>query len=200
MLPLDDPRWEILDSCYGEKSVSGLLQQLMVVSLPLPQEPRPTLWDDLFSELEHQATLYPATIAAMPYLVRLAARVEPVERAEQLSEIAGIEAVRTLGIIHDPQGQITPDLMTAYEQSLRDVVPLVQETLAAGPKWESGKPETNVATLLSLLAFAYGERRLGFLLARWWPYAETPIGQELLPLAGLKQYEEFTGDIHRPFS
>lgn len=200
MLPLDDPRWETLDSCYGEKSVPGLLQQLMVVYLPLPREPRPTLWDDLFSELEHQGTLYPATIAAMPYLVGLAARAEPVERAEQLSEIAGIEAVRTLGIVHDPQGQITPDLITAYEQSLRDVVPLVQETLAAGPKWEDGKPETNMATLLSLLAFAYGERRLGFLLARWWPYAETPIGQEPLPLAGLKQYEGFTGDVRGPFS
>lgn len=200
MLSLDDPRWETLYSCYGEKSVPGLLQQLMVASLPLSREPRPTLWDDLLSELEHQATLYPVTIAAMPYLVRLAARVEPAERAEWLSEIAGMEAVRTLGIVYDPQGQITPDLITAYEQSLRDVVPLVQETLAAGPKWGSGRPEANMATLLSLLAFAYGERRLGLLLARWWPYAETSSEQEPLPLASLKQYEELTGDIRGPFS
>lgn len=195
MVPLDDPRWETLHSCYGEKSVSGLLQQLMIAPLPLP---RPTLWDDLLSELEHQGTLYPATIAAMPHLVRLITRVQPAERGEWLSCIAGIEAMRTVGNVYDPQGQITPDLIAAYEQSLRDVVPLVQETLTAGSKPQYGTTEANTASLLSLLAFTYGERRLGYLLSRWWPYAQSLTGEELIPVGDLKYYEEMTGDVRTP--
>lgn len=199
MLPLDDPRWATVSSCYGERSVATLLQKLLTVPLPLPhREHEPTLWDELFGELYHQGTLYPATIAAMPHLVRLVARVEPPGRAEWLSGIAEIEAMRTLGDVYDPEGQITPELMTAYEQALRDVVPLVQEAIEAGARWEGVKSEVTLATLLSLLAFAQRERRLGFLLARWWPYSQTRTEQRFIPVAGLEQYEELTGDVQDP--
>ncbi|MCD0171824.1 hypothetical protein [Deinococcus sp. 23YEL01] len=136
----------------------------------------------------------------MPYLVSLAAQTASTERASLLSEIAGIEAMRTLGNVYDPHRQITPDLVTAYEQSLRDLVPLVQETLAAGPKWEGGTTEVNTASLISLLAFAHGEGRLGYLLSRWLPYAQSSTGQEFIPTADLRFYEEMTGDIRNPLT
>jgi len=53
--------------------------------------------------------------------------------------------------------------------------------------------EADVATLLSFLACAHGERRLGFLLARWWSYAQTEDGA-LLQLAGVRQF----GELVRP--
>jgi len=196
MLALDDPRWETLASCYGERPVAGLLQRLLIVSLPLDLEKnRPTLWDELFNELYHQGTLYPATIAATPHLFRFVARMEPGQRMDWLAMIANIEAMRTLGNVYDPQGQITSDLMMVYEQALRDGTTLVQEAIAARTGQENNHSESSMAKLLSLLAFASGERRLGYLLARWWPYAEIRPGEELIPVVGLEQYEEMTGDL-----
>jgi len=196
MLALDDPRWDTLFSCYGEWPVAALLQRLLTESFPLPHvEHRPTLWDRLFSKLYHQGTLYPATIAAMPHLVRIVARVEPSQRTELLSLIAEIEAMRTVGNVYDPQEHITSDLVNAYEEALHEATVLAHETIAAGGWRESVHSESSLAALLSLSAFACGERRLGYLLSRWWPYAETHTAQGLLPVAGLEKYEELTGDV-----
>jgi len=196
MLALDDPRWDTLSSCYGGWPVADLLERLLTESFPLPHvEHRPTLWDQLFSELYHQGTLYPATIAAMPHLVRIVARVEPRQRTEWLSLIADIEAMRTVGNVYDPQEQLTPDLVNAYEETFLEVTVLAQETIAAGGWRESVRSESSLAALLSLSAFASGERRLGYLLSRWWPYAETHTARGLLPLASLEKYEDLTGDI-----
>jgi len=157
MLALDDPRWRTLASCYGEQPVAALLQRVLIVPLPLdPEEPRPTLWDELFNELYHQGTLYPATIAAIPHLFRLVARMQPGQRTDWLTLIAEIEAIRTLGNVFDSQGQITSDLTTAYdyEQALRDGTTLVQEEIAAWANRKEACPERTMASLLSLLAFA----------------------------------------------
>ncbi|WP_407572753.1 hypothetical protein [Deinococcus altitudinis] len=141
----------------------------------------------------------------MPHMVQAIRRLAPSERMPWLAVVAEIEAMHAWqGEPHEFLEGLTPDLLDAYWQAIRETVLLATETLATGAQrlpygTSSGY---DVVTLLSFLAFDHGERRLGFLLARWWPYAQTEEGARL-PLAGIKQFEELArlapeDDVFRP--
>jgi len=193
MLPLTDPRWATLKTAYGEPSLAPVLARLLTEPLLFaPESERPTLEDEIWTQIYHQRTLYPATIAAVPHIVQAIRRLAPAERMPWLAMVAEIEAMRAWqGEPPELLEDLTPDLLDAYRQAIQETVLLATETLAARtqrlPYTKSS--EADVARLLSFLAFAHGEGRLGFLLARWWPYAEAEDGT-LLPLAGVKQFEE----------
>lgn len=74
-----------------------------------------------------------------------------------------------------------------YSDSIRALGPLILEelslTLPADYRSENVK-----AAMLSLLAFSCSEDRLGFALARWWPYAL--LEDQKILLASIQQYEE----------
>ncbi|QLG13266.1 hypothetical protein HLB42_20225 (plasmid) [Deinococcus sp. D7000] len=145
----------------------------------------------MWSLILHQGTVYPATIAAFPHLVRAVASLPPGHRAPWFSGLAELEAMRAVGTLHDPDGVVDAALEEAYHAALQAVVPLAVETLTTHGRWPGG--DVGTASTLALLAFARGDRRLGFMLARWWPYALVGTDREPVPLAALEQYEELTG-------
>lgn len=199
MLPLDDPRWAALPDAYLTSGLPGLLRQLLEEAPHA--DPLGEGWEDwwerggsggrVWSLILHQGTVYPATIAAFPHLVRAVASLPPGHRAPWLSGLAELEAMRAVGTLHDPDGVVDAALEEAYHAALQAVVPLAVETLATHGRWPGG--EVGTASMLALLAFARGDRRLGFVLARWWPYALVGTDREPVPLATLEQYEELTG-------
>lgn len=197
MLSLNDPRWPLLHTCYGRQSVSVLLMRLLTEA-PQPDygEPHPTLWEEVMSELEHQGTIYPATIAAFPFLVQAVARVAPARRAYWLGMLAFLVSGQRAQNLQDPDGQVTPALSAAFEQAIQDVVPLAVESVLTGATF--GDSERSAAAMLALVAFARGESRLGFILAEWWPYGKHPGTKSLVPMAVLEKYEDMTGDVRDP--
>lgn len=70
MLELDDPRWSEIPDAYnhGEK-IPRLLKQLQ--SNPSPKGPTDEPWFSLWSSLCHQGTIYPASFAAVPHIIRI---------------------------------------------------------------------------------------------------------------------------------
>ena len=75
MLSLDSPRWGELHHAYGKSTdIPALLRQLEAkpdvksggISVPEP-------WNSLWGALCHQSTVYPASYAAVPHIVRIAA-------------------------------------------------------------------------------------------------------------------------------
>lgn len=65
-IPLDDGLWKRLYGPYGNRSVNGMLEKLAAG------------WDDklaedlFWEELHHQDSVYPATYAALPWLIAIA--------------------------------------------------------------------------------------------------------------------------------
>ena len=193
VLPLDDPRWSTLPTAYDHPGLPTLLNRLLTEPPePEPGTQIPTIWEEVWELILYQGCLYPAAMAAMPYLVLALARVEPARRTFWLGSLAELEALRAVQPWSpDAAEWLTTELLAAYERALRDVVSLVAETILAATQplvlGETSEEET--ARLLSLLAFARGERRLGYLLARWWPYADSASGLQL-PVAGLTLFED----------
>lgn len=199
MLPLDDLRWATLPDAYLTSDLPRLLQQLLDEAPHFEHSgktwdhwwERPETGGQVWSLILHQGTVYPATIAAFPHLVRAVASLPPGQRASWLGALAELEAMRVVGTLHDPDGAVDATLEEAYHAALQYVVPLAVETLATPGRLPDG--DVGTASVLALLAFARGDRRLGFVLSRWWPYAQVDTGSEPVPLAALAQYQEWTG-------
>lgn len=68
MLPFDDPRWETYREGYDEYDVRTDLKKL------LAGEATEELWHTLWDNLHHQGDVYPASYAAVPYLLEYAWR------------------------------------------------------------------------------------------------------------------------------
>ncbi len=79
MLDLESPRWSELRHAYGRAdNVPNLIR-----ALAAEQEPRysndldhartnPTPWEEVYSKLCHQYSVYSATYAAFPHIVEIA--------------------------------------------------------------------------------------------------------------------------------
>ncbi len=98
--------------------------------------------------------------------------------------------MRVVGTLHDPDGMVDITLKEAYQAALQAVVPLAVETLNTQGRFPEG--DVGTASVLALLAFARRDQPLGFVLSRWWPYAQVNTDSDPVPLAALAQYEEWT--------
>src|SRR6185369_5672976 len=69
MLPLDSPRWTELKHAYGDAAdIPRLLKELE--NFPLDQGPLFNgPWHSVWSALAHQGDVYPASFAAVPWIV-----------------------------------------------------------------------------------------------------------------------------------
>lgn len=107
-LDLHSAAWASLDDAYGSaEKIPGLLQEL-------PQADAEAL-DDLYGHICHQGSIYPASVAAFPHLVAVAAAVAaPDLRAGLLSLAASIHESTRL----DEQLQSSP-----YAAAYRAAVP-----------------------------------------------------------------------------
>ncbi|HEU5059098.1 MAG TPA: hypothetical protein VFU21_21340, partial [Kofleriaceae bacterium] len=104
MLGLDDPRWRQLDHAYGPAdNIPGLLRAL--------ERGEQELWDELVPALCHQGTVYTATYAAIPHIVRIGTH-EPLDDQLGFWSFVGAVASARGG------APVPADLRVAYEASL----------------------------------------------------------------------------------
>lgn len=87
MIGLDSPIWNDLEDAYGSaEGVPGLLKRLYAN----PHDR--AAWNDAWSRLCHQGTIYSASIAAVPHLVLIATDLPLTERLDPLILVGSIAA------------------------------------------------------------------------------------------------------------
>jgi hypothetical protein len=128
MTPVD---WAALTHAYGSASdVPGLLAR--AADAPAPRAYNDEPWFSLWSSLCHQGTVYPASYAAVPELVRLAEQRDGDARAECLLLAASIEMER-----HSRWAPPIPDVLAAdYSAALQEGAALAVVELGAA--WGTG--------------------------------------------------------------
>jgi len=137
VLALDDPRWRTLDHAYGPADdVPGLLRAL--------ERGEQELWDVLVPALCHQGSVYTATYAAVPHLVRIGTHEPLDDQVGFWSFIGVVASAREVAPVPDY-------LRAAYEASLMHAEEM---TLACFV------PGIDDATGLELLIALAGIRRL----------------------------------------
>ncbi|WP_345450637.1 hypothetical protein [Deinococcus aluminii] len=189
----DEQRRLLLDNAYNDPRLPELLERMLIEGPgEYPMEPSSCeeeelpLWERVWSLVYHQATLYPATFVAVPFMCEVLKF--SASTPEPFLYLAEIEAVRS--VQQDVKNRfpaVTDELWRDYSEAIRSLGPLILEKLTANFD-TAYRSEVVKASMLSLLAFSGGEERLGFALARWWPYAI--LGNQKIPLASVRQYEE----------
>jgi hypothetical protein len=112
-LPLDDPRWRDLRECFGSaERIPDLLRRLG----PLSKD-EDDVWGEMFQHLCHQSgTVYSASFAAVPHVVRFAESVAVGDRVMPLVFVASVERCRIEGQTREPAPGWALD---AYHSALR---------------------------------------------------------------------------------
>jgi hypothetical protein len=126
MVELDSPRWRDLHHAYGPAGdVPALLARLA------RDERSSELEQALYGALWHQGNIFTASYAAVPHLVRAAARMPAEQRLHWLVLAVGIAATSmTSNSLPVPE-----DLGLDLRQVVNDVRELVRDSLFAN-KWE----------------------------------------------------------------
>jgi len=119
MLDLDSPRWAQLQHAYGSaEGVPDIIRRIAAESVPTysdhPAKARenPAAWDDVYSALYHQGSIYSATFAALPHFVAIAESGSPEQR---LAIFLLVGAIRVTGM---PDLNIPLDLIEEFEASV----------------------------------------------------------------------------------
>ncbi len=111
MLALDDPRWGELRQAYGP--ADGIPEILRTLergdSVSGGAE---DVWDDIWSSLCHQGTVYTASYAAVPHIVRIGAAV-PLADQNKFWAFVGAVAVST------DAAPVPEFLRPAYEEAVQ---------------------------------------------------------------------------------
>lgn len=116
MLPLDSDRWSQLEHCCGSaKAVPKLLSQL--------ESDDPCALSELWDMLCHQYSVYSATFAAIPHVVRIAPELS-TELRDQCLMFVGSVAIWAEP--YDLAG-IDSDVLDAYHQALKTAAQLSVE-------------------------------------------------------------------------
>lgn len=130
-LSLDGPEWSGLHQAYGAATdIPKLLKQLNTGDLG-------SVLVELWSKLCHQGDIYPASIAAVPFLVDAAKHRSDNRWIEILHLAAGIEAARLL-----KEFPLDNHLEKAYRRAIGQGLMLCAQRLDAelAPGWEPALP------------------------------------------------------------
>ena len=142
MIPLDSPRWASLHHAYGSAAdIPELLRSLTRSD---------AAYDELWSALCHQGTIYTASYAALPYLIDALDR-DP-ERAQWTVMLlaAAIEIARA----REDSPPIPDDLEQAYFDALKEAPRVIAR--ASSQKWD----HSYAASACALLAASTGNTDL----------------------------------------
>jgi hypothetical protein len=178
VLPVNSPRWATLAHAYG--NASDVPQWLNVLASGEADE-RAEVWHEIWSALCHQGSAYPASYAAVPYLVELAAQTDPEDpfRVECLTFVGHVAM--------SPDADVVPeDLQADYAAALVRAEPLAIAALDARPDDES-----TVVYLLQTVAALHGCVKTANLV-------EGFVDGEFIPrcpgdLCGVEMYVTFDG-------
>jgi hypothetical protein len=123
-LSLDDPRWQELKHAYGSAAdIPGLLEVLREEST---EEERKEAWEEVWSALCHQETVYEATYAAVPHLVEVA------KGAKTLKERAGVYFFVPFAFACSKYPEATQcprEFADAFDVALKELESLILEDL-----------------------------------------------------------------------
>lgn len=150
MLSLDDPRWSTLKNAYGESSgIPKLIREAEGLPEYVGSEAEPYV--SLWSALCHQGSVYTASYAALPHLVRIVEENPAKFRWTLLALVHSIEAGRT----SEEAPQIPDDLVEAYQLALARI-PSIASSLLNG-----NLSELEIRVVLAACATAKGFSLLG---------------------------------------
>lgn len=147
---LDDIDWAALEHAYGPaEDVPDLLRQLTGGDEEAAQDAMYELWGTVW----HQGSVYPATVAAVPYLAAIAVSGSSGVPTAEVLALLGSIAEST-----DPRGVRDPEAVrAAVTECVEVIVPL------AG----SADSQTRAAALFALVHSAPVERVRALLLEHW---------------------------------
>lgn len=113
MLSLDSPRWKELRHAYGPATdIPGLIKAI-AESDPTEMRKHPSPWKEVWSNLCHQTSVYPATYAAIPHLVSIAQHSSLTNRLEVLVLCGTILA------FGNDVGAAPEDLLESFELAMK---------------------------------------------------------------------------------
>ena len=130
LLPLDSPHWNDLTACYSTPRAIELLRE--IVSTGRLGE----AWGELHDEIIHQGTVYGATSAALPHLIRLAPSLTPDEQRQLWIDVAFLIVA---GADEFDGNEPVPGMQETLTQSLRDAEPLALQAFLDSPPLEAGE-------------------------------------------------------------
>jgi hypothetical protein len=111
-LPLDSPRWSTLSTPAGKFADGPTLVRALFDRRSLSLEDKDGPWSILRDRIYHQESVYGATFAVMPYLVRLAPLVDVRDRRELCVMFGAIASARLRH--HQPA---PPDLEASFARA-----------------------------------------------------------------------------------
>ncbi len=118
MLSLDSSEWNDLPHAYGQASdIPALLRRL--ADIPDDTE---EVWYELWGSLCHQGTPYPASYAALPHVIAIAAPLPPKARMEHL---------RFAGMVAAAADEVPAALDADYRSALARASLMVEQGLKA---------------------------------------------------------------------
>ena len=142
------PEWGTLRHAYGSaEDIPGLLDQLS------PDQKAP-VWDELWSRVCHQDSVYSASFAVLPYLLAAASKWPPFQRVQPLNLASGIVG--------------SWDVEGSREQLIAEHLPVVAELhkltldMLASVKFE----RTDYVYMLQAALAFHGDRLWGCELSR----------------------------------
>jgi hypothetical protein len=158
VLSLDSEVWTRLRTAYGDgREVPALLRRVASEGVPLgyTNDSSGCPWAVLWATICHQGTVYTASYAAVPHLVRLCSEVAPVARPHVVQLVVWIEIGRG-----SPAAPPLPDdLAPGYTTALAELRVVVAE--CARHPWELRQACWLAAALLVL----NGQPQLGRFVA-----------------------------------
>ena len=166
MIGLDNPEWQRLEDAYGSaEGIPNLLQQLFA---DLTDK---KAWNNLWSSLCHQNTIYSASVAVAPHLVSMATNLALNDRLGPLILVGSIAAC-----IGQPPNYVRAD--SEFSQCCSKALHLLLELVEHG-----NLTDRNLRYSLSSVAALLGDSKLANVIASLDCYIECPkCGNEIEPL------------------
>lgn len=161
MLPLDDDRWSLLTTFFGEPGDLPKFVEEWLASVGFDQEGEVYV-RDLCPFFLHQATITNAAFAVVPWVVDVCRKGETRHRVEYLTDVGLVEANRLRsGVYATREGTAAfPDwLMPDYQQAIRDARFVADDALDEEPDEERKRG------LVAMRAALYGDADQAW--ARW---------------------------------
>lgn len=136
------PDWMSLHDAYGSAESAGAMLNALDAGAGIAEVD----WDELWSRLCHQSTVYTASVHALPYLLRAALRGSPETRLEPLVLAGAIVA----------HGDDVPVVLPGHAQVLQSLDDCSVQTLRQ--RRDAPGAETDVVYLLQAVLAFRGER------------------------------------------
>jgi hypothetical protein len=149
-LPLSSPRWKQLEHAYGSAdSIPALITRIQQ-----SKTRNASYWDELWSSICHQDTVYSGTFAAIPHLVRIIEADRSWKQRFDVYHMVGYSHLCANASGVEP----ALDLVDAYTAAVRTCLNLIGADLDSS--WSTLEARTLAACVLSFTGDFAGARLL----------------------------------------